>query len=300
MRFAIAVIRKAALSLFLVVISITLIYILARAVPGDPVTVLYGEMTVDENTRQMFLQRLGLDKPIYVQLPIFVLRIFSGDWGKSIYIDRNVIDIIRESYINSLKLVIPSTAFVLLAALAIGYMDFAISNNTGLYVTMVSLFSAIPSIVWGAVFLVFLSIAELPIVHGHLLPPLVTLSLAGLGIVYKIFRETLLDVLQQPFIQTYIALGYSKFQIYLKVVRFSLPPLISALLYRSGLILAGSIAIESMFDYPGMGFQFKIAFESRDYPVLIGWGVAVTITFIVVYTLIDLLHMFLDPRVRRY
>lgn len=293
--------RKIFSSVILIIFSITLIYFLVRLIPGDPITILYGEMRVDENTKKTLEEKLGLNKPLHIQVALFISRIFLGDWGKSIYTNDSVLSIIIARLWNSFKLAILSTIILFLACIGLGYIElvfFKNSRSRGLLTSATTLTSYIPTIIWSSIVLLVLILLRLPMIHGHLIPPLIALTIAGLGIMYKIYRESILYALNQPFIQTYVALGYSRARLYSKVIRYAFPIFISAFLYRLGLILAGSIAIETMFTYPGMGHLFTIAFASRDYPLLIGWGVSVTMVFVTVYTLIDILHALFDPRVR--
>lgn len=285
----------------LIILSITLIYFLARLIPGDPITILYGEMRVDENTKKMLEEKLGLGSPLHTQVAVFISRMLLGDWGKSIYINKNVASLIANGLWNSFKLATLSMALSLSLCIFLGYVDVVLFKNCrskSILNLVVILTSYIPTIIWSSMVLISLAMLRLPMIHGHPVPPLIVLTIAGLGVMYKIYRESIVYSLNQPFIQTYIALGYNKTKIYLKAVRYALPIFTSALLYRLGLILAGAVTVEKMFTYPGMGHLFAMAFASRDYPLLIGWGVTVTIILIVTYTLIDILHILLDPRVK--
>lgn len=255
-------------------------------------------MAPDPVTRKILENRLGLDAPTHMQIALFMMRIFTCDWGKSLYVDRDVFSMVMASYINSVKLAVTSTAITIVLCLLLGYIDIIKLKDNRLSPLALSMPSYIPSVVWGIVVLMMLSQLKMPIVYGNIVPPLITLSLTGLGILYRIFKDAVSYAFTQPFIQSYIALGYGKLITYMKSVRYSLPTILAAVLLRSGLILVGTMAVESVFSYPGMGLLFLTAFSSRDYPLLVGWGIATTVTFILIYLCIDVAHMLLDPRAR--
>lgn len=295
------ILRKIIFSTSLLIASISLIYVIARLIPGDPIVILCGESAPDPDSRKMLEERLDLNKPLYQQIITYMLRVFTGNWGKSIYTHKNVIEIVTTSYMNSIKLVIPSIVISFLVCLILSYIDTVIFKNNRFKMIRsltISILSFVPSPIWATMVLMIITLSRLPTIHGNIMPPLIVLTITGIGILYKILRDAIDYTLNQPFIQYYFVLGYSRSLIYLKALRYSLPVILAALLYRTGVILIGAAAIETLFSYPGMGFLFSLAFSSRDYPLLLGWGIASTITLVIVYTAIDFLHMYLDPRVK--
>lgn len=292
-----AILKRTLLYTALFVATVSFIYVLARLIPGDPVTVLYGEMAEDRATRDILEQQLGLDRPIYIQLLTYMGNIFTGRWGKSIYTGEGVVSIISRSFTASLKLASLSTLLVLAICSAALYIEYGYGLNGRLLTTVSSLLSSMPTVVWGAVLLLILTQLRQPIVLGDTVPPLIVLTLVATGIFYRLFKSAIEYSYQQPFIETYAMMGYSRVAVFLKALRYSLPTILSALLYRAGLIIAGAIVVETMFLYPGMGLVFYVALASRDYPVLIGWGVAVSATLIGINLTVDIVHSIADPRV---
>ncbi|MEM4502598.1 MAG: ABC transporter permease, partial [Ignisphaera sp.] len=238
-----------------------------------------------------------LDKPIQIQLLIYLQNIFTGNWGRSIYTGESVVSIVSRGFIASLKLALLSSAFVAIISIALVYMEFVHNIRSNLIRISTSLSSSIPTTVWSIVFLLLIAKTGYPVALGGILPPLVVLSVAGVGIFYRVLRSAIEYSCRQPFVGTYVIMGYSKNYLFLKILRYSLPMILSALLYRAGVIIAGAVATEVIFMYPGMGFVFYTALLSRDYPVLIGWGIAVSIILILVNFVVDIIHSMLDPRV---
>ncbi|MEM4745022.1 MAG: ABC transporter permease [Ignisphaera sp.] len=289
--------KKVSLYTLLLVAVLSFIYLSARLIPGDPITVLYGETSGDASLRSVLEHQLGLDKPIHIQVLIYLQNIFTGNWGKSIYSGENVISIVSRGFIASLKLALLSSAFVAIISIALVYIEFVHNIYSNFIHIFTSLSSSIPTTVWSIVFLLLVARIGYPVVLGSILPPLVVLTVAGIGIFYRVLRSAIEYSFRQPFVDTYVVMGYSKNYLFLKMLRYSLPMIFSALLYRAGVIIAGAVATEVIFMYPGMGFVFYTALLSRDYPVLIGWGITVSIILILMNFIVDIIHSMLDPRV---
>ncbi|MCS7111469.1 MAG: ABC transporter permease [Ignisphaera sp.] len=281
--------------LFLIIVAF--LHVSARLIPGDPITVIYGEIAEDAAARYALERRLGLDKPVYMQLLMYIGNILSGNWGKSIYTGESVISLISRGFISSLKLALLSTVLVLAICSLLLYAEFVHSLSSRALQVATSLLSSMPTAMWGAVLILLLTWFKQPVIVGSILPPLIVLTIVGAGLLYKVFRSALEYSYQQPFVETYVMMGYSRRYIFLRALGYSVPTILSAVMYRAGLIIAGAIVAETMFMYPGMGFIFYTALSSRDYPVLIGWGVAVSVTLICINLAVDLLHSVIDPRV---
>ncbi|MEM1646105.1 MAG: ABC transporter permease [Ignisphaera sp.] len=300
MKFLKIIVRKVLLHIVLLMVILLFIYVSARAIPGDPVTVLLGEIVGDPHARRVLESKLGLDKPMYVQFLIYIKNVFTGSWGRSIYTGESVTSIILRGFLFSLKLALTSTVLVLTLCLFLLHIEFVLGLNSRVLQMATSMLSSTPTAIWATVILLLLAWLRLPIVFGNIIPPLIVLTIVGTGIFYKLFKQSVEYGYLQPFIVTLIAMGYSRERIFLKILRYSLPVALSALLYRVGLIIAGAVIIESIFRYPGMGFTFYLALSSRDYPVLVGWGVVVSIILVILNLSIDIIHSLVDPRVSSY
>uniref|UniRef100_A0A832EW38 ABC transporter permease n=1 Tax=Ignisphaera aggregans TaxID=334771 RepID=A0A832EW38_9CREN len=289
--------KKISLYLFLLIAILSFIYLSARLIPGDPITVLYGEISGDPVTRSVLERQLGLDKPIQIHLLIYLRNIFTGNWGKSIYTGESVVSIVSRGFMASLKLALLSSAFVVIISIALVYVEFVHNIHSNLIRISTSLSSSIQSTVWSIIILLLIARTGYSVALGSILPPLSVLTITGIGIFYRVLRSAIEYSCRQPFVGMYMVMGYNKRYLFLKVLRYSLPMILSALLYRVGVIIAGAVATEVIFMYPGMGFVFYTALLSRDYPILIGWGVAISIILMLVNLVVDIVHSVLDPRV---
>ena len=291
------IIKKVTTSLILILVVIITLYLIARLLPGDPITVLYGEAPPNKELRSIIEEKLCLDKPLHIQILIYLRNIFSGNWGKSIFTGESVLEMVSRALCNSIILALLTITLTTIICFLLAYLEFVYSSRISPLLSIVaSATASIPTISWGAIFMLVAVKLHLQI-FSNIILPLLTLTIAGIGIFYKLLRSSLLYAYQQSFITLYKALGIRKGLLFLKLLRFVAPLFISAMLYRLGLIIAGAIAVEALFAYPGMGKLFVDALISRDYSVLLGWSIATSILLITINTVIDIIHSIMDPRV---
>jgi len=291
------IIKKITLSLVLILAVIISLYLVARLLPGDPITVLYGEAPPSEELRRIIEEKMYLNKPLYMQVLVYLRNIFSGNWGKSIFTGEPILEIVCRALYNSIILAMFTIILTTIICFLLAYLEFICGSRVSPILSMVaSATASIPTISWGAILMLVAVRLHLHI-FSHITLPLLTLTIAGTGIFYKLLRNSLLYAYQQSFILLYKALGIGKGSLFLKLLRFVAPLFISATLYRLGLIIAGAIAVEALFAYPGMGKLFVDSLVSRDYPVLLGWSIATSILLITINTAIDIIHSLIDPRV---
>ena len=284
--------------LIVFLIASAIIYAVARLFPGDPITVLYGENPPSEECRKYLASSLALDKPLHMQILLYWRRVFVGDWGKSIFFGEPVASVILRRLLNSLALATLSTVTTTAICIAMAYLSFVYRHKT-LCDAASAISASMPAAIWGVVVMSITVLLGGRVEFGSVLYPLATLTVAGVGIFYGILQGILAKVYEEPFISMYIAMGFSKSRIFLKALRYALPVYLSAILYRAGLIVAGAVATETIFGYPGMGKLLIDAFHSRDYPMLIGWAFTVSLVVAFLTALGDALHSYLDPRASR-
>ncbi len=294
------VVIKVVRAFLILIFSISLIYITARSIPGDVITVLYGENIPDPVTRAQLEKALGLDMPLYIQLLSYFSRILRGDLGKSLYHGLSVSELIAQHLYASFILAILSSILMIILSLIATYIELVLGWGSKLLLVLSSASASLPTLGWGSILLIISIYIGLKISIGSIVGPLITLTIVGFGFFYRYLRAIMLNVMNNDFITMYIAMGISRRRIFLKVFRIALPEFLTVLLYRFGLILFSAIVVESLFRYPGMGSLFVLAIQSRDYPLLIGWSVVASITAISINTVIDIAHVVLDPRVKTY
>jgi len=275
-------------------------YVAVRSIPGDPVTVLYGESAPDPVSRAQLEKALGLDAPLLVQILNYISRLLRGDMGRSIYHGVYVSDLIASRIVNSLILAAASSAIMVLLTFAATFVEFVIGRGSKVLALISSVSASLPTLGWGSIVLAVSIYSGLRVPIGSIVGPLIVLSVVGFGFFYRYLRAALVKTLASDAIITYRAVGCSEWKLFVEAFRIALPEFLSVVLYRFGLILFSAVVVESVFQYPGMGSLFVLAIQSRDYPVLLGWGVVAAVVAVAVNTAVDIVHALLDPRVKLY
>jgi len=291
------ILKKLFYVLLVVLTTTAVLYSVARLFPGDPITVLYGETAPSPDIRKLLEARLWLDKPIYAQLLLYWKRLFTGDWGVSIFSGEPVLTLILRRYINSLALALATTITTTALCVLLVYLS-TVKGYDKIFTQLATVSTSMPAVLWGIVLMLILALLKMPIPFGSIVMPLATLTIAGVGIFYTILKNLIEKAFSEPFIEMYRAVGMSRARLFIRALHYAMPVYVTAVLYRLGLIVAGAIATETLFSYPGMGKLLVDAFSSRDYPVLLGWSAMISSTLALLNIFGDLLHMYIDPRIR--
>lgn len=282
-------------------------FILARLLPGDPITVMYGEFQPAPEVRAALERELGLDKPVVVQFFIYMLRMLRGDWGLSVHTRVPVADLARGAFISTLVLtalsiMLATSIGLLLSCFSILYYDTSVDKVIrGVSVGTFSL----PVFWWGYILILIFAVHLKWLPAGgkgsveHLVLPSLTLAMVNLGIITRVSRASMLEALMQDHVVLAKAKGLSNGAVMVKhVVRNALVAIVTVVGLRFGVLLGGAVITETVFAYPGMGKMIVDAILSRDYPVLIGGVFVASLAVMIVNVIIDTVYAFLDPRVR--
>ncbi|MEM1667842.1 MAG: ABC transporter permease [Thermofilaceae archaeon] len=282
-------------------------FILARLLPGDPITVMYGEMQPTPEVRAALERELGLDKPIVVQFFIYVSRMLRGDWGLSVHTRVPVAALAGEAFLSTLVL----TAFSITLAAAIGlllsYLSVVRYNTLvdkvirGVSVGTFSL----PVFWWGYILILVFAVQLRWLPAGgkggieHLILPSLTLAMVNLGMITRVSRAAMIEVLMQDHVVLAKAKGLSNGDVMVRhVIRNTLVAIVTVIGLRFGVLLGGAVITETVFAYPGMGKMIVDAILSRDYPVLISGMFVASLAVMIVNLIVDMVYALLDPRVR--
>jgi len=306
---------------FLIILFLN--FLLPRLMAGDPLTAIYGQEVLIQMTPALKLrltESFGLDQPLWEQFFRYVFSLFKGDLGYSFYHKTPVLKAIL-SYLPW-TILLMGTAFTLS-----GVMGVVLGIESGwrrgrkidksLLVGMMS-FSGFPSFFVGILLLLIFGV-ELRLfpLHGaqtayaglsglgllwdilkHLVLPLSTLVVVFLSGDYLLTRSSMVTVVEEPFVLVAKAKGLTDRKIrYKHAGRNSLIPVVTATGVRFGsMIVTGALLVEVVFSYPGMGSLVYDAILTRDYPVLQGSLLVITIVVLMVNLMVDLLYKKLDPR----
>jgi len=276
---------------------------------------------VDPHYVEMMRTRFGLDKPLYEQLIIYLVRTLQGDLGYSFYYQRPVLNLILERIPTTLLLML--TQFIIASVLGVvlgveasrkpySKLDNATTTvallGYSLPVFWVGQLLVLVFSIWLGFFPVqgMLSIQEdyrgvdyVVDILRHLTLPAVAMGLYNIALVFRLSKTSMLEVLWQDYITTARAKGIrEKRVIYRHALRNALVPVVTVLGMNLGFILTGAVMTETVFAWPGLGRMMFDAIYARDYPVLMGMLIMVSVMVVVANLLTDLAYGYLDPRVR--
>ncbi len=283
-----------------------LVFFLIHLVPGDPVEVMLGESSQPAD-REALRAALGLDQPIGVQLINYFHGLLQFDLGESLHSKRPIADILMERIPATATLAAAGLLVAVVIAFPLGIMaamkkDSAWDSGAMLF----SLFGiSIPNFWMGPLLILFFSLwlGWLPVSGqsgvASLLLPALTLGTALAAILARMIRATLLEVMGEDYIRTARAKGLSERAVIVNHgLKNAMLPVITLLGLQLGALLGGAMITEIVFSWPGIGQLTIDAINRRDYPVVQACILLISLTYVVVNTLTDLVYAWMDPRIR--
>ncbi len=290
-----------------VLIVASLVFVLGRVMPGDPVAVMLGDQGAPEDIARL-RQTLGLDDPLPLQyvrwLGQALLRL---DLGDSIYLKRPVVQALAERIAPTFMLTALGAGLAILGGVSLGVTS-ALHRNTWVdrvVMVLALLGLSIPSFWLGLalilVFAVWLHVLPSSGYDGarYLLLPAVAIGLSGMGIIARMARSSLLDVLRQSYVQTARSKGLTnRTVIWRHAMRNALVPTLTVVGLIVTSLAGGAIVVESVFAIPGAGRLIIQSVARRDYPVIQGGVMFVALLYVLANLIVDVLYAYIDPRVR--
>lgn len=291
-----------------------LVFFLIHLVPGDPAAAVLGPDATAEDIQRM-RQQLRLDGPLPTQFIHWVWRLLHGDMGMSFYLGKPVLTAIAERREPTLTLVLLSLTISMLVGIPSGVYAAVHRGSTRDFAVMAFSLAgfSIPSF-WLALNLLIVFSLNLgwfppgrysPLSEGlfstlrHMALPAISLGTAQAGLLSRITRSTMLDVLSEDYVRTARAKGLAEMAVlYRHALKNAALPIITTLGTILGSALAGSIVIETVFALPGVGRLVMSAILRRDYPLVQGVVMIIALSYSLVNLLVDLMYAFFDPRVR--
>ncbi|MCL5291846.1 MAG: ABC transporter permease [Actinobacteria bacterium] len=305
-----AYIAKRVFQIIPVLIGATLLlFVIVYVIPGDPVRLMTGQRTMDPARYQEIRRQLNLDKPVYVQYFLYLKDLAKGDFGTSYQKGRPVVDILKDGYPNSLKLALVAITIEALLGIVAGvisavrrysFADVLVTLSTSVLVTV-------------PVFWLGMILQQIFGVWLHWLPvsgygdggplnyvlPATTLAAISTAYVARIMRSQMLEVMDQDYIRTAYAKGLRrKSVIYKHALKNALIPVVTYIGLDLGVLIGSAIVTETIFSWPGIGYEIYLAVLQRDNPVILGGVTTLVILFMLINLLIDISYAFLDPRIR--
>jgi peptide/nickel transport system permease protein/oligopeptide transport system permease protein len=283
----------------------TVVFVMARLLPGDPARVIAGVLASPEDVERI-RQQMGLNQPLAVQYLDFLGSLLRLDLGTSAHTGAPVIEEIVSRLPYTIELAVVALAVAIVAGVLAGVVA-AIRRNTplDLLVSGLSVFGVSMPVYWLGLMLIIVFAIDL-----HLLPaagadeptsilmPALTLALFSIGLIARMTRSSMLEVLGQDYVRTARAKGAPfRSVVFRHALRNALLPVITVIGLQFGALLGGAVVTETVFAWPGVGRLLVDSIFFRDYPVVQGLVLMFGTTFVVINLLVDLLYAYVDPRI---
>ncbi len=288
------------------IIVTIVVFLFIHLLPGDPARLAAGP-EADEATVEMVRHQLGLDRSIPEQFASFVANAVTGDFGTSIRTQRPVIDEIAERFGPTMYLTIAAMGWSVVFGLAAGIISAVYRNRWPDRLCMTIAVSGIsfPAFALGILLMEVFSVelGWLPTVGAsswkHYILPSITLGAAVAAVMARFTRASFVEVLSDDYIRTARAKGVRGTMIVMKhALRNALIPVVTMMGLQFGFLLGGSIVVEKVFNWPGMGRLLVDAVDMRDYPVIQASVLLFSVEFIVINLIVDILYGWINPSIR--
>lgn len=295
-------------------------FLLIHAAPGDPATYLAGQMQATEEFQEKLRREFGLDRPLHVQLAVYLGKVLRGDLGYSYRYREEVTSLVMSRLGNTLLLmgsgfVLATAAGILLGVIA-SQRAYSFGDHLATFLALAGY--SMPVFWLGQLLLITLSLglgwfpaqgmaslrlratgfdAFVDRLH-HLVLPATTYAIYHLTLVFRLTRGKMQEILKEDYIITARAKGLDERNVvYRHGLRNALLPVVTVLGINFGFMLAGSVLVETVFAWPGMGRLMYEGILARDYPVLMGVFTVVSVMVILANIVTDVVYSFIDPRV---
>ena len=293
--------------LLAIVIVISVVFLVLN-LSGDPIRMLLSPTASQEEVRKM-REVYGLDRSLAVRYGLFLSQAAHLNFGNSIQSRRPAVDLALERLPATLLLSFSSLAMAALAGIPLG-MAAALKRGSAAdtLAVFISMIGQSTPIFWIALILIFLFAVMIPILPpsgygsaAHLVLPAVSIALFLTAGVTRVTRTSTLEVVNQPFVTVIRAKGLSRRSVLIKhILRNAAFPVVTQLSLQMRFVIGGSVVVESIFGWPGIGQLLAQSAYSRDYPVVIA-ATFFTALFILAFNLLlDLIYTLIDPRIRAW
>ncbi|GAB4174429.1 MAG: ABC transporter permease [Calditrichia bacterium] len=285
---------------------ITLVFFLIHLIPGDPVLMMLGDRATPEQV-QALRQSLGLNQPVWKQYLLFWKHLLAGDLGASIYNHVPVTQSITSRFPNTAILATVSLVLSIIWGIPLGILAAYKKNRLPDHISrLLSILGVSMPVFWlGPLLMILFSIklGWLPVTGGtsprYLILPAVTLSFGLMTITMRITRASMIDVLNKDYIRLARAKGLSEMTILWRhALKNALLPVVTVIGYQLGALLTGTVIVEYVFSYPGIGRLLIFSILRRDYPTVQGLVLFIALIYVTVNFIIDILYKWIDVRIK--
>ena len=283
-----------------------IVFLFVHMLPGDPARIIAGP-EADASVIELVREELGLNRPLWSQFLHYIGSIFQGDFGTSLVSKRPVTEEIASRFMPTLLLTLASMAWATLFGLMTGIVAAVWRNRWPDQLSMIIAVSGIsfPAFALGMLLMQVFSVelGWLPTVGAdswqHYILPSLALGAAVAAVMARFTRASFIEVLQEDYIRTARAKGLSETMVILRHgLRNAMIPVLTMMGLQFGFLLGGSIVIEKVFNWPGLGRLLVDSVEMRDYPVIQAEVLLFSLEFIVINLVVDLLYAAINPTIR--
>ncbi|EHK3408888.1 glutathione ABC transporter permease GsiC [Escherichia coli] len=283
-----------------------LVFLFVHMLPGDPARLIAGP-EADAQVIELVRQQLGLDQPLYHQFWQYISNAVQGDFGLSMVSRRPVADEIASRFMPTLWLTITSMVWAVIFGMAAGIIAAVWRNRWPDLLSMTIAVSGIsfPAFALGMLLIQVFSVelGWLPTVGAdswqHYILPSLTLGAAVAAVMARFTRASFVDVLSEDYMRTARAKGVSETWVVLKHgLRNAMIPVVTMMGLQFGFLLGGSIVVEKVFNWPGLGRLLVDSVEMRDYPVIQAEILLFSLEFILINLVVDVLYAAINPAIR--
>ena len=284
---------------------VTFTFLLIHLIPGDPVDMMLGDQAslVDKQALQ---RELGLDKPLLEQYVSFLGGLIRLDLGRSLLTHRPVMDEILERLPATIELTLATMFWTILIGIPLGVLaaikQYSFIDNSVLVIGLLGM--SMPHFWLGPMLILLFSIYLdlLPVSERggleHLILPSLSLGLALSAILMRMTRASLLEVIKSDYIRTAKAKGLPIFFVYFKhALRNALIPVITIVGLQFGALITGAVITETIFDWPGIGTLFYHSIQQRNYPLVQGCILFISLSYVIVNFLTDITYSIINPKI---
>ncbi|WP_445253679.1 ABC transporter permease [Ochrobactrum sp. MYb379] len=313
-RIAWALLNRLVGMLIVLALVVTVVFIIVRVTPGDPAAVMLGSDATPQDIADL-RARMGLDAPILIQYVHFIMGIFQGDLGQSMFLNQPVTTALASRAEPTFFLTLFSILIAVAIALPVGIFS-AVKRGTIFdqsVVTLTMIAASIPSFWLGLILIQTLAVgmgwfpasgyggpdASFFDRLQHLVLPALALGIVNSALITRFTRAAMLDVLSDDYVRTARAKGARERRVILKhAFKNALVPIITVIGLSIAMLVAGAVVTETVFGLPGIGNLVVSAVLRRDYPVIQGTLLVVAAIYVLINFTVDLLYILVDPRVK--
>ena len=288
--------------------SLILVFFIIYMMPGDPVLSMVDPSTTSPEAIDNLRKELGLDRPFHVQFFEYFTSMLQGDFGQSLVTSEPVLPKILMHLPATLMLTLTSITFAIIIGVTLGVLSAIYRNRwIDVLVRMIGLFGISMPTFWSGILLILIFSMQLnwlPIMGSDgwmtLVLPSIALGFVGAGLIIRMVRTSMVEVMDEQFILTLRAKGLSeRIVMFRHALRNALIPAITIIGMYIGDLLAGTVVIETVFSRQGIGRVIADAILTKDMPVIQGVIFFIAIVYVTVNLLVDISYSLIDPRIRR-